>query len=89
MGKIIQFGEDYHDKFNTQTYLESYFSDLSSEIHLIPLPFIHQFYQSFDSDKKLKILDVGAGPSIINFISAALLLQRLFFLSTLKIIVRL
>ena len=71
MEKIVRFGEDYHDKFNTQTYLESYFSDLSSEIHLIPLPFIHQFYQSFDSEKNLKILDFGTGPSIINFISAA------------------
>ena len=67
MEKIIRFGEDYHDKFSTKAYLDK----LSSEIHLIPLPFIHQFYQSFASEKNLKILDVGTGPSIINLISAA------------------
>ena len=67
MEKIIRFGEDYHDKFSTKAYLDK----LSSEIHLIPLPFIHQFYQSFASENNLKILDVGTGPSIINLISAA------------------
>ena len=70
MEKIVRFGEDYHDKFNTQAYLESYLSDLSSEVIMFPLPYIHQFYQSFDSDKKLKILDIGSGPSIVNSISA-------------------
>ena len=71
MEKIVRFGEDYHDKFDTQAFLESYFSDLSDEFHTFPLPYIHKFYQSFHSDKKLKILDIGTGPIIINFISAA------------------
>ena len=54
-------------KFDTQAFLELYFSDLSDEFHMFPLLYIHKFYQSFLSDKKLKSLDIGTGPIIINF----------------------
>ena len=32
---------------------------------------LHEFYQSYLSAAKLKILDIGTGPSIANIISAA------------------
>ena len=32
---------------------------------------LHEFYQSYPSTAKLKILEIGAGPSIANTVSAA------------------
>ena len=68
----ILFGEDYFDKFNPQNFLQAYYgvANLSS-IHLFKLKQVHEFYQSYPSSAKLKILDIGSGPAIANMISAA------------------
>ena len=39
--------------------------------HLFRLKQLHDFYQSYPSTAKLKILDIGSGPTIANTISAA------------------
>ena len=68
----ILFGQDYWDKFNPQDYLRMYYSASNlSPIHLFKLKQAHEFYQSYPSSAKLKILDVGSGPSIASAISAA------------------
>ena len=64
----ILFGEDYYDKFNPQDYLREYYNVTN---HLFGLKELHDFYQSYPSTAKLKILDIGSGPSIANTISAA------------------
>ena len=68
----ILFGEDYCDKFNPQDFLQAYYSvtDLDP-VHLFRLKELHEFYQSYPSTAKLKILDIGSGPTIANTISAA------------------
>ena len=38
---------------------------------LFGLKDLHEFYQSYPSTSKLKILDIGSGPVIANTISAA------------------
>ena len=40
-------------------------------MHLFRLKELHEFYQSYPSTAKLKILDIGSGPVIANTISAA------------------
>ena len=62
------FGEDYHDKFNPQDYLREFYKVTD---HLFGLKDLHEFYQSYPSTAKLKILDIGSGPIIANTISAA------------------
>lgn len=65
------FGEQYHDNFDSQLYLKTrYGSPSQSLFRTFPLPHLYSFYQSFGS-KDLKILEVGAGPSIAYVISAA------------------
>ena len=63
------FGKDYHDKFNPKEYLQHY----SNKPHrLFALKQVHEFYQSYAStEAKLKILDIGSGPTIAYTISAA------------------
>ena len=39
--------------------------------HLFKLNTLHKFYQSYSPTAKLKILDIGSGPSIASAISAA------------------
>ena len=68
----ILFGEDYCDKFNPQDYLQTYYGVANlGPIHLFKLKQVHQFYQSYPSSAKLRILDIGTGPSIATMISAA------------------
>ena len=46
---------------------------------------LHEFYQSYLSTAKLKILEIGTGPSIANIISAGPYMQlRLFSQSILR-----
>ena len=63
------FGKDYHDKFNPKEYLQQY----SNKPHrLFALKQVHEFYQSYAfTEAKLKILDIGSGPTIAYTISAA------------------
>ena len=64
------FGEDYHDKFDPQVYLQMH--DNPDPLQLFKLKQLHEFYQSYKlTDTKLKILDIGTGPVIANAISAA------------------
>ena len=68
----ILFGEDYCDKFSPQDYLQTYYGVANlGPIHLFKLKQVHEFYQSCPSSTKLRILDIGTGPSIANMISAA------------------
>ena len=63
------FGKDYHENFNTQEYLQQY---SNSPLRLFALKKVHEFYQSYAStEAKLKILDIGSGPTIAYTISAA------------------
>ena len=67
------FGEDYHQKFDPQVYLQRY-ADINGpdQIRLFALKHLHEFYQSYRStEAKLKILDIGTGPVIAYTISAA------------------
>ena len=61
----ILFGEDYCNKFNPQDYLQAYYGVANlSPIHLFKLKQVHEFYQSYPSSAKLRILDIGSGPII-------------------------
>ena len=63
------FGEQYHDKFDTQTYLRVNYT-LPTLFRTFPLPHLYGFYRSLGNNS-LRILEVGAGPSIACVISAA------------------
>ena len=66
------FGEDYFDKFNPQDYFQAYYGVTNlGPIHLFKLKQVHEFYQSYSSTAKLRILDIGSGPIVANIISAA------------------
>jgi len=66
------FGEDYHDKFDPQAYLQTYFTDDTDPVQRFKLKQLHKFYQSYKlTETKLKILDIGTGPVIAHAISAA------------------
>ena len=62
------FGKHYHDKFNPKEYLQQY---SNKPVRLFGLKQVHEFYQSYASTSKLKILDIGSGPTIAYTISAA------------------
>ena len=67
------FGEDYHQKFDPQVYLQRY-ADINGpdQIRLFALKHLHEFYQSCKpTEAKLKILDISTGPVIAYTISAA------------------
>ena len=66
------FGQGYHDKFNPNDYLQTNYSVANlGPFHLFKLNALHKFYQSYPSTAKLRILEIGTGPSIANTISAA------------------
>lgn len=64
-------GEQYHDGFDTQAYLNSRYSTASHPLFTPHLPHLHNVYKTLGANKNLKILEVGSGPSISNIISAA------------------
>ena len=66
------FGLDYCDKFNPQDYLHKNYGVANlGPFQLFKLNALHKFYQSYPPTAKLRILDIGSGPSIANTISAA------------------
>ena len=65
------FGKDDFDKFDPHDYLQYYSTTNPHPFHLFKLNALHQFYQSYPPTAKLRILDIGSGPSIANIISAA------------------
>ena len=67
------FGQDYFDKFNPQTFLQmSYSANSLCAFRLFGLKQLHEFYQSYaPGGAKLKILDIGSGPTIAYAINAA------------------
>ena len=66
------FGEDYHDKFDPQSYLQMYYFGASDPVRLFLVKQVHEYYHSYKSTaSKLRILDVGTGPVIAHTISAA------------------
>jgi len=66
------FGQDYCDKFNPQDYLQMYYNATNlAPFHLFRLKQLHEFYQSYSPTAKLRILDIGSGPTIASIISAA------------------
>ena len=68
----VMFGKDYCDKFNPQEYLQMYCSVTNlGPFHLFGLKNVHEFYRSYPSTARLKILDIGSGPTIAFAISAA------------------
>ena len=70
--KKALFGQDYCDKFNPDDYLQANYSVTNlGPFHLFKLNALHTFYQSFPPTAKLRILEIGSGPSIANIISAA------------------
>ena len=65
------FGQDYCDKFKPQDYFQMYYSATNlAPFQVFKLKRLHEFYQSYLSTAKLKILEIGTGPSIANIISA-------------------
>ena len=66
------FGQDYFDKFNPQTFLQmSYSANSLCAFWLFGLKQLHEFYQSYaPGGAKLKILDIGSGPTIAYAINA-------------------
>ena len=70
--KKFSFGQDYCDKFSPNDYLQKNYSDANlGPFHLFKLNVLHKFYQSYSPTAKLRILDIGSGPSITSTISAA------------------
>ena len=68
----VLFGQDYCDKFNPNDYLQKNYSVTNlGPFQLFKLNALHKFYQSYPCSAKLRILDIGSGPSIANTISAA------------------
>ena len=68
----VCYGEDYYDKFNPQDYLQTYYSvNNLNPVILFRLKQLNEFYQSYPGTAKLKILDIGSGPTIASAISAA------------------
>ena len=68
----VCYGEDYYDKFNPQDYLQTYYSvNNLNLVILFRLKQLNEFYQSYPGTAKLKILDIGSGPTIASAISAA------------------
>ena len=70
----VCYGEDYYDKFNPQDYLQTYYSvNNLNPIILFRLKQLNEFYTSPTQalHAKLKILDIGSGPTIASAISAA------------------
>ena len=68
----VMFGKDYCDKFNPQEYLQMYCSVTNlGPFHLFGLKCVHEFYRSYPSTVRLKMLDIGSGPTIAFAISAA------------------
>ena len=66
------FGQDYCDKFNPNDYLQNNYSVANlGPLHLFKLNALHKFYQCYSPTAKLRILDIGSGPSITSAISAA------------------
>jgi len=52
--------------------LQKNYSDANlGPFHLFKLNVLHKFYQSYSPTAKLRILDIGSGPSITSTISAA------------------
>ena len=66
------FGKDY-DKFNPKDFLQiNYTADNLTPLRLFGLQQLNKFYTSYTStEAKLKILDIGSGPTIAYAISAA------------------
>ena len=66
------FGKDY-DKFNPKDFLQiNYSADNLTPLRLFGLQQLHEFYTSYTTtEAKLKILDIGSGPTIAYAISAA------------------
>ena len=62
-------GEEYHDNFDTPTYLKQWCVDNERLEHYLRC--FHDAVQSLPSRVGLSILDYGSGPSILTAISAA------------------
>ena len=66
------FEQDYCDKFRPNDYLQKNYSVANlGPFHLFKLNALHKFYRSYSPTAKLRILDIGSGPSIASAISAA------------------
>ena len=66
----VLFGEQYHDRFDTQAYLREKYTAPTHVLSTFPLPHLYNFYQSLGSEC-LRILEVGSGPAIAHVVSAA------------------
>ena len=70
----------YNEKFNTETYLRSRFSDINEYKAVIPLQQFHEFFNKhYDGHEDLKVLDYGSGPAIAYAISAAKYAEEIVF----------
>ena len=68
----VSSGESYRNEFDPQAYLHYYYDNLT-EVHAELLKLLHEFYRSYGSKSSgLKVLDYGAGPTVLYAISAAL-----------------
>ena len=66
------FGEGYHSGFDPQAYLQLIYSGPAESSVTFSFPHLYHHYQRLGTTNNfLNILDVGAGPSIANAISAA------------------
>ena len=70
LGAQVSSGEKYRNEFDTQAFLQYY--DRLTEYQAQPLRLLHEFYHSYGSTSCLKVLDYGAGPTVLYSISAAL-----------------
>ena len=70
---IVYTGTDFHDKFDSTTYLDMYSQGFSLYRAGLPKHFLRHYHEIFKSlpGENLSILDYGSGPSILSCISAA------------------
>ena len=66
-------GTDYHDKFDSTTYLEMYTQGFSNYSKGLPKHFLRHYHDAFESLPKenVSVLDFGSGPSVLGGISAS------------------
>lgn len=66
-------GTDFHDKFNSTTYLEMYSQGFSAYHTGLPRHFLRHFHDAFKAlpGKNHSVLDFGSGPSVLGALSSS------------------
>ncbi|KAE9552751.1 hypothetical protein FO519_004013 [Halicephalobus sp. NKZ332] len=80
--KIFQ-PKDYEKEFDPEAYLQFYYSskalDDGTRLSLFSLPmFAHIIHQKLPANKRVSLIDIGAGPTIYSAISFRDIVQRIY-----------